>query len=70
MKDPENQNEEEQIAIIAYRIYESEGYPEGRSDEHWARAARIAHAQRTGAAIDKEGDSPADALTPPSSMVP
>lgn len=68
MTNPEDQGEEE--AIIAYRIYELEGYPEGRSNEHWDRAAEIAHGQRTGAAADSEGGCLADALKPSRSMVP
>jgi len=68
MTNPEDQSEEE--AIIAYRIHESEGYPEGRSNEHWDRAAKIAHAQRTAAPTDSEGGCLADALKPPRSLVP
>ena len=31
-------DEEAEIATLAYRYYEEEGYPEGRSHEHWLRA--------------------------------
>lgn len=32
---------EEEIGIIAYRIWEEEGYCHGRDIEHWLRAERI-----------------------------
>ena len=31
---------EEEIAALAYRYFEDEGRPEGKADEHWARASR------------------------------
>jgi Protein of unknown function (DUF2934) len=36
----------EEIACLAYHIYEKEGRPEGKSAEHWARAERAIHEQR------------------------
>lgn len=61
-------NEQEQIAIVAYRIYEDEGRPEGKAEEHWARAEHVVHEQRP-VAPTREGPS-LDALTPPAEMVP
>jgi hypothetical protein len=34
----DGQPSDEEIARLAYRYYEEEGYPEGRADEHWHRA--------------------------------
>jgi len=69
MENPECLNEREQIAIIAHRIYEEEGSPDGRAEEHWARAERVVHEQRMGVEPSREGVS-AEALEPPSQMVP
>lgn len=38
--------EQSQIEQLAYRIYETEGRPEGKEAEHWARAERAIHEQR------------------------
>ena len=35
---PNGANVEAEIARLAYRYYEEEGRPEGKSDEHWLRA--------------------------------
>ena len=35
---PPSLTQHEQIASLAYRLYEDEGKPDGRADEHWARA--------------------------------
>lgn len=32
--------EHEQIADLAFRIYEQDGRPEGMAEEHWRRAER------------------------------
>lgn len=32
---------DQQIADLAYKFWEQEGYPEGRAEEHWMRAAAI-----------------------------
>ena len=37
---------EARIAELAYRFYEEEGCPEGRADEHWARAEREFHGRQ------------------------
>lgn len=33
-----HQTEHEQIADLAFRIYEQDGQPEGMAEEHWIRA--------------------------------
>ena len=38
--------EYEEIERLAYRLYEDEGEPDGRADEHWARAEEIIRCQR------------------------
>jgi hypothetical protein len=40
---PPSLTQHEQIASLAYRLYEDEGKPDGRADEHWARAEEIIH---------------------------
>lgn len=47
--------EQERIADLAYRIYEEEGRPEGRDQEHWARAEHAVHEQRLGAIVPTDG---------------
>ena len=32
---------EDQLRLMAYRIWEDEGRPEGRDKEHWFRAASV-----------------------------
>jgi hypothetical protein len=44
----------EEIEILAYRIYEDEGKPEGRAEEHWARAEEFVHAQQLAIAAASE----------------
>jgi hypothetical protein len=36
---------EERIALVAYNIWEQEGCPEGKSDEHWLAACAIIDAE-------------------------
>lgn len=36
----------EEIARLAFQIYEEEGCPEGKTAEHWARAERAIREQR------------------------
>ena len=43
---PPAPTEHEQIEELAYRLYEDEGKPDGRADEHWARAEEIIRSQR------------------------
>ncbi len=68
MNDPSSMSQEEQIARIAYHIYEEEGCQDGHCAEHWARAERIIREQRMGT---PHSDGPgAEALEPPAHMVP
>jgi Protein of unknown function (DUF2934) len=46
--------EHEEIESIAYRLYEDEGKPDGRADQHWIRAEEIVHAQRSAIAATSE----------------
>ena len=46
--------EHEHIESLAYRLYEDEGRPDGRSEEHWARAEEIIHSQRAAIATAAE----------------
>lgn len=63
-------SEQEQIAIMAHRIYEEEGREEGKAAEHWARAERLVREQRVGLpGADRQGAS-AESLDPPRVMVP
>jgi hypothetical protein len=63
-------SEQEQIAIVAHRIYEDEGRPSGKADEHWARAERVVREQRLGVSgTEREGAS-VEALAPPEDRVP
>ncbi|MBI4310568.1 MAG: DUF2934 domain-containing protein [Chloroflexi bacterium] len=32
---------EEQVRVLAYRLWEEEGKPEGRALEHWLKAAQM-----------------------------
>ena len=43
---PPSLTEHEEIENFAYRLYEDEGKPEGRADEHWASAEQFVHAER------------------------
>jgi Protein of unknown function (DUF2934) len=36
---------DERIRAIAYELWEADGRPEGRAEEHWARAAELAAAE-------------------------
>jgi hypothetical protein len=38
-------DKEQRIREIAYSLWEEEGCPEGRADEHWAAAEAIVDAQ-------------------------
>ena len=70
MKEPCDMSENEQIALVAYRIYEAEGRQDGQQADHWARAERIVHEQRMGLhEVGRQGGC-AESLEPPSEMVP
>jgi hypothetical protein len=32
---------EERIRLLAYRLWEEEGYPDGKNEEHWRQACAI-----------------------------
>ena len=51
---PPSLTEHEEIENFAYRLYEDEGKPEGRADEHWARAERFIHAERLAVASSSD----------------
>ena len=51
---PPSLTEHEEIENCAYRLYEDEGKPEGRADEHWARAEQFIHAGRLAIASSSE----------------
>jgi hypothetical protein len=62
--------EQEHIAALAYKFYEEEGRPEGKADEHWAKAERAVREQRM-PAPDAEREVPsAEALEQPKEVVP
>jgi DUF2934 family protein len=42
------------VESLAYRLYEDEGKPEGRADEHWARAEQFIRAERLAIASSSE----------------
>jgi Protein of unknown function (DUF2934) len=46
--------EHEQVESLAYRLYEDEGRPDGRADEHWARAEQFIQAERLAIASSSE----------------
>jgi hypothetical protein len=47
-------DKEHTIRVTAYSIWESEGRPEGRSDEHWAEAEKHVMTGRKMASPTKE----------------
>jgi len=49
------QTEQERITALAYQIYEKEGRPDGRDQEHWAKAQRAVHEQRLGTIVPPDG---------------
>ena len=51
---PPSLTENEQIERLAYDLYEEEGKPDGRADEHWGRAEEFVHAQRLAIAASSE----------------
>ncbi|MEO9167199.1 MAG: DUF2934 domain-containing protein [Aestuariivirga sp.] len=36
---------DERVGLLAYQIWEEEGCPEGRSDDHWLRACEMVDAE-------------------------
>lgn len=43
-------DKDERIRQIAYAIWEEEGWPEGRADQHWLRACELVEAEAPGGA--------------------
>ncbi len=44
---PGSSSREERITNLAHQMWEDEGQPEGKADEHWARATAL---------VDEEAD--------------
>jgi len=61
---------EEQIRELAYSIWEQEGRPEGKDQEHYFRAKQILKEQEAASSPAKESGPPASALQPPSAQKP
>jgi Protein of unknown function (DUF2934) len=51
---PPSLTQHEQSESLAYRLYEDEGRPDGRAEEHWARAEESIHSQRMAIAASSE----------------
>lgn len=45
----------DEIARLAYKIYEEEGRPDGHAPEHWCRAIRLLREQRVPLPPSHEG---------------
>lgn len=56
--------EQEEIQSLAYRLFEDEGKPEGRAEEHWAKAEEFIRAQRLAIAGDSEEPTDASSTNP------
>jgi len=57
---------EEKIRALAYTIWEQEGRPEGKGEEHYYRAKQILEEQEAGSGVDFEPPPPVINLPPPS----
>ena len=55
---------EEEIRDLAYRIWEEEGYPEGRNLEHWVKAEAILKARNGQPANGPAEQTPAEVQRP------
>jgi hypothetical protein len=53
-----NNNREEQIRERAHQIWEEEGRPQGREQEHWERAAREIEGREAGSETRAERSGP------------
>jgi hypothetical protein len=60
---------EEDIRVAAYHIWNDEGQPEGKANEHWARAREHLETENAGTAASrpkaKKAKSPAKAAKSP-----
>ena len=61
---PPSLTEHEEIENLAYRLYEDEGKPEGRADEHWARAEQFVHAEHLAIASSSEKSNIIQSVAP------
>lgn len=59
------QPSEERVRAIAYALWEEEGRPDGRADEHWHRAMEIAVAELADPDWLKRQEQPAETRTEP-----
>jgi hypothetical protein len=57
----------QRIREIAYRLWEEEGRPRGRADEHWRQAAALVEAEE---AIAERSDPPPPRESAPASPLP
>ena len=57
---------EEQIRALAYTIWEQEGCPDGKHEEHYLRAKQILEEKETTSGVDFESPPPVINLPPPS----
>ena len=57
---------EEQIRILAYSIWEQEGCPEGKKEEHYYRARQILEEQEATSGVSFRQPPPVINLPPPS----
>jgi len=55
---------EEQIMVLAYTIWEQEGCPEGKREEHYYRARQILEEQEATGGVDFEPLPPVINLPP------
>jgi Protein of unknown function (DUF2934) len=60
---PRPLTEHEEVKNLAYRLYEDEGKPEGRAEEHWAKAEEFIHAQRLAVAASSEESETNERIT-------
>ena len=56
---------EEQIRALAYTIWEQEGCPEGKGDEHYYRAKQILEEQEATSSVEFETPPPVINLPSP-----
>ena len=61
---------EEQIRELAYYIWEQEGRPEGKSEEHYFRAKRMLEEQEAASLLTRAPVTPSWTLPPPSPPKP
>ena len=56
---------EEQIKALAHSIWEQEGFPEGKHEEHYYRAKQILEEQEATGSVNFEPPPPVINLPPP-----